>query len=44
MNFDEAKPENLAEAIESLLSRPVDYAEVETGSASRAAAIIAELL
>ena len=44
MDFDEATPENLAGAIESLLSQPVDYAEVETGSATRAAKLIAELL
>jgi pimeloyl-ACP methyl ester carboxylesterase len=44
MDFDEAEPENLASAIESLLSQPVDYAEIETGGAARAAKLIAELL
>jgi pimeloyl-ACP methyl ester carboxylesterase len=44
MDFDEATPDNLAAAIESLLSQPVDYAEVETGTAARAAELIAELL
>jgi pimeloyl-ACP methyl ester carboxylesterase/UDP:flavonoid glycosyltransferase YjiC (YdhE family) len=44
MDFNEATPENLAVAIESLLSQPVDYAEVETGTAARAAKLIAELL
>jgi hypothetical protein len=31
-------------AIESLLSQPIDYAEVETGTAARAAKLIAEVL
>jgi hypothetical protein len=44
MDFDEATPENVATAIESLLSKPVDYADVETGTAARAAQLIAELL
>jgi pimeloyl-ACP methyl ester carboxylesterase len=44
MDFDQATPENVAAAIESLVSRPVDYAEVETGTAARAAKLIAELL
>jgi hypothetical protein len=44
MDFDEATPENVAIAIESLLSKPVDYHEVETGTAARAATMIAELL
>jgi UDP-N-acetylglucosamine:LPS N-acetylglucosamine transferase len=44
MDFDGATPENLATAIESLLSEPVDFAEVETGTAARAAKLIAELL
>ena len=37
-------PENLAAEIESLLSKPVDYADVETGTAARAAQMIAELI
>jgi pimeloyl-ACP methyl ester carboxylesterase/UDP:flavonoid glycosyltransferase YjiC (YdhE family) len=44
MDFDEATPENLADAIESLLSQSVDYLDVETGTAARAANLIAELL
>jgi hypothetical protein len=44
MEFDNATPENVAAAIESLVSQPVDYAEVETGTAARAANLIAELL
>ena len=44
MDFDEATPENVATAIESLLSQPADYVEVETGTAARAARLIAELL
>ncbi len=44
MDFDEATPENVATAIESLLSQPADYVEVETGTAARAAKLIAELL
>ncbi|HEV2216466.1 MAG TPA: alpha/beta fold hydrolase [Candidatus Dormibacteraeota bacterium] len=44
MDFDEATPDGLATAIESLLAKPVDYAEIETGTATRAAEMIAELV
>jgi len=44
MDFDEATPENVATAIESMLSQPVDYAQIETGTAARAAKMIAGLL
>ncbi len=44
MDFDEATPDNVATAVDSLLAQPVDYAEVETGTAARAARMIAELL
>ena len=44
MDFDEATPESVAVAIESLLAQPVDFAPVETGTAERAASMIAELL
>lgn len=44
MDFDDATPDNVAKAIESLISEPVDYADVETGTAARAAKLIAELL
>ena len=44
MDFDDANPENVAVAIEALLSTPAAYREVETGTARRAAEMIAELL
>jgi len=44
MEFDEAEPDNVAQAMKSLISTPVDYAEVESGTADRAAKLIAELL
>ncbi|HYU62876.1 MAG TPA: alpha/beta fold hydrolase [Verrucomicrobiae bacterium] len=44
MDFDEATPENVAREIRSLVSKPVDYEEVESGTAERAANLIAELL
>jgi pimeloyl-ACP methyl ester carboxylesterase/UDP:flavonoid glycosyltransferase YjiC (YdhE family) len=44
MDFDQATPENVATAIETLLSNPIEYREVETGTAARAARLIAELL
>jgi UDP-N-acetylglucosamine:LPS N-acetylglucosamine transferase len=44
MDFDEATAENVAAAIESLLAQPIDYLEVEGGTAARAARLIAELL
>ena len=44
MEFDEADPDNVARAIKSLIAAPVDYAEVESGTADRAATLIAELL
>jgi hypothetical protein len=44
MDFDEASPEGMAAAIESVLAAPVAYREVETGTAARAAQLIAELL
>jgi pimeloyl-ACP methyl ester carboxylesterase/predicted glycosyltransferase len=44
MDFDDATPENVAVAIESLLAQPVDFEPVETGTAARAASLIAELL
>jgi len=44
MDFDDATAENVAAAIESLLAEPVDYVGVETGTAERAARLIAELL
>lgn len=44
MDFDDADPENLASAIESLLLQPVEYRPVETDTARRAAKLIGELL
>ena len=44
MDFQAATPENLALEIESLLSHPVDFVEVESGAAARAASLIAEVL
>ena len=44
MEFDKAGPDEVAGAIKSLISRPVDYAEVESGTADRAATLLAELL
>ncbi|MDQ2942364.1 MAG: alpha/beta fold hydrolase [Candidatus Dormibacteraeota bacterium] len=44
MDFDDATPQNVAIAIESLVSEPVQYVEVERGTAARAANLIAELL
>jgi hypothetical protein len=44
MDFDAATPEHVATAIESALAKPVEYRDVETGTAARAAKLIAELL
>ena len=44
LDFDQATQESLATEIEALVARPVDFMEVETGTAERAAALIAELL
>ncbi|HET9411148.1 MAG TPA: alpha/beta fold hydrolase [Candidatus Dormibacteraeota bacterium] len=44
MDFEDATAENVTAAIESLLAQPVEFAEVETGTAARAARLIAELL
>jgi len=44
MDFDEATAETVARAIESLTSQAVDYAGVESGTAERAAALIADLI
>lgn len=44
MDYETATPDRLASEVESLLARPVDFAEVETGTAARTASIIAELL
>ena len=44
MDFEAATPERLATEIESLLSEPVSFLDVETGTAARAASMIAEVL
>ncbi|MFA9431957.1 glycosyltransferase [Egicoccus sp. AB-alg2] len=44
MEYDDASPEVLAEAIAKELQRPVDYLPVATDGAARAAAALAELL
>ena len=44
MDYDDATPSNIANAIQLLVSQPVEYGEVETGTAARAAKLIAELL
>jgi len=44
MDFEAASPDRLAMEIESLLSGPVDFLALETGTAARAASMIAEVL
>jgi hypothetical protein len=44
MDFDEATPDAVADAIHSLVQQPVQSLDVETGTARRAAELIAELL
>jgi UDP-N-acetylglucosamine:LPS N-acetylglucosamine transferase len=44
MDYDDATPENVAIALKSLVSQPVQFAEVESGTAERAARILAELV
>jgi UDP-N-acetylglucosamine:LPS N-acetylglucosamine transferase len=44
MEFDQAQPGMIAQAITEELGRPVDYLPVDGGGAARAAAMIAELL
>ena len=44
MDFDESEPEDIATAIAEEIGREVDYREVETGGARRAAGRLAELL
>jgi len=44
MDFDDATPDNVAAAMGSLLAQPVEYCDVETGTAGRTAQMIAELL
>jgi hypothetical protein len=44
LDFDVATPDVIAEMITNEIGRPVDYQPVERDGASRAAALIAEML
>jgi hypothetical protein len=44
MDFAEAQPDALAEAVAHQIARPVDYRPVEHDGAARAAAAIADLI
>src|SRR5712692_1342452 len=44
MDFEAATPDTLATEIESVLSGPVSFLDLETGTAARAASMIAEVL
>ena len=44
MDFDDSPPEQIAEAIAQEIGRDVDYRDVETDGAARAAALIAETI
>jgi hypothetical protein len=44
VDYDQAEPDALAEAIASQITIPADYRPVEADGAARAAAAIAELL
>ena len=44
MDFDDATPDKLAEAMHSALRQPVESLEVEAGTAARAAGLIASLV
>ena len=44
MDFDDSPPERIAEAIAQEIGREVDYRDVETDGAARAAGRLAELL
>ena len=44
MDFDEATPEKLAEAMQSALRQPLQSLELETGTAAKAAGLIASLV
>jgi predicted glycosyltransferase len=44
MDFDESEPDDIAAAITDEIGREVDYRDVETGGAARAAGRLAELL
>jgi len=44
MDYDQSPPEVIAEAIAAEIARPVDYRQVESDGAARAAALIAPLI
>jgi hypothetical protein len=44
VTYEETQPDSLVAAMTEQLSRDIDYADVETDGAARAAAMIAELL
>ena len=44
MDFDDATPKQLAAALRSVLAAPVDYVDVESGTAARAAELISALV
>ncbi len=44
MEYEDMQPDNLAEAISNEIGRKVDYMDVETDGAAKAAAMIAELI
>jgi len=44
MDYDDATPDRVAAAVQQLVSRPVEFREVEQGTARRAAEVLADLL
>jgi len=44
MDFDESQPDDIAAAIGDVIGREVDYVDVDSGGARRAAARLAEML
>ncbi len=44
MDYDDATPDKVAAAVKQLVSRPVEFRDVEQGTARRAAEVLAELL
>jgi hypothetical protein len=44
LDYAEATPTALADAVTAALASPIDYRSVPSGSASRAAALLADLL
>ena len=44
MDFHQTEPDQLAESMARELARPIDYVDVATDGAARAATLIAELV